>query len=341
MRQHVTTIAGDGVLLRPVRESDLEESVRVWTPELRHMYGGSLTAPAGPIEERREGKLRWLERVRRGEEGHCFAIETDGRYIGTAFLRASDEANQRGRYRIGIENPEYWGKGYGTEVTRLMLQYAFETLGLHRVDLRVAAYNTRAIRCYEKCGFQVEGVERDSFFVDGEWHDDWLMAVLKDEWERQASGEAGPADEVRIRSYTTSDYDAVFALWQAVGFAPDHRDSREALQHKLCYDRGPFLVAEQEDRVVGSAVASWDGRRAWVYRVAVTPTLQGRGIGRRLMTEVETRLRHVGAMSAALLINRRNELSIRFYQRLGYEAEEQVGFMMKMLDAGEERSDGH
>ena len=90
---------------------------------------------------------------------------------------------QSGRYRIGIENPGYWGRGYGTEVTRLALHYAFNTLQLHRVHLRVAAYNTRAIRCYQKCGFRVEGRERENFQVDGEWQDDVLMAVLRDEWE--------------------------------------------------------------------------------------------------------------------------------------------------------------
>ena len=61
----------------------------------------------------------------------------------------------------------------------------FETLGLHRVDVKVAAYNTRALRCYGKCGFGREGVERDSFFVDGQWHDDVLMAVLREERETE------------------------------------------------------------------------------------------------------------------------------------------------------------
>jgi len=64
-----------------------------------------------------------------------------------------------------------------------MLRYAFEDLGLHRIALWVAAYNTRARRCYEKCGFRVEGIARENFQVDGEWQDDVLMAVLKEEWE--------------------------------------------------------------------------------------------------------------------------------------------------------------
>ena len=179
MRQSVTAIRGQRVTLRPPQQGDAEESARVWTPELRHMYGGSLTAPGLATVESRE---RRFQRALQGEEGHFFCIEADGRYIGFAIIGGIDQANQRGRYRVGIENPDYWGRGFGTEVTRLMLRCAFRTIGLHRVDLRVAAYNKRAIRCYQKSGFRLEGVERDSFFVDGEWHDDLLMAALRDEW---------------------------------------------------------------------------------------------------------------------------------------------------------------
>jgi RimJ/RimL family protein N-acetyltransferase len=336
MQQEVTTIKGDTVLLRPLRESDLEESLRVWTPELRHMYGGSLTSPQRPTLA---DKRRSFERVQRGERGHVFAIEADGRYIGFANIEVTSEEDRRATYRIAIENPEYWGRGYGTEVTRLMLCYAFETLDLHRVTVRAAAYNTRAIRCYEKCGFRLEGIERDSFFVDDEWHDDWLMAALRDEWDDFQTERA--AGGLVVRSYRTSDYDAVLPLWQAVGFAPDYRDSREALRRKLYCDRGPFLAAEMDGRVVGTAMASWDGRRAWVYRVAVDPAHQGKGIGRRLMAELETRLERLGAQSAALLVSPQNQRAIQFYSRRGYTLYDDVGFMMRFIGRDEERADGH
>ncbi len=339
MQQEVTAIKGDAVLLRPLRESDLEESARVWTPELRHMYGGSLTAPAASLEARRSGKRRWFERVQRGEEGHCFAIEVGGRYIGFAALYSFDEISRSAHWRGGIENSECWGRGYGTEVVQLMLRYGFDTLGLHRISLRVASYNTRAIRCYEKCGFRLEGIERYSFLVDGEWHDDWLMAVLRDEWDDSQTQRA--EDGLVVRGYRTSDYDVVLALWQAVGFAPDYRDSRDALQRKLYCDRGPFLAAEMEGRVVGTAMASWDGRRAWVYRVAVDPAHQRKGIGRRLMTELEAKLERLGAQSAALLVSPQNERAIRFYSRRGYTLYEDVGFMMRFLGSAPEQSDGH
>ncbi|HUS81973.1 MAG TPA: GNAT family protein [Dehalococcoidia bacterium] len=180
MRQDVTKIQGERVLLRPFQEGDAEESARVWTPESTHMYGGSRRDAKRPSVA---GRRRDHEQVAASGEHH-FAIEADGRYIGWLGLRVND-AEQGASYRIGIENPEYWGRGYGTEVTRLVLRYAFDTLQLHRVHLRVAAYNVRACRCYEKAGFRVEGILRQSFQVDGEWQDDVMMAVLREEWEGQ------------------------------------------------------------------------------------------------------------------------------------------------------------
>jgi RimJ/RimL family protein N-acetyltransferase len=55
-------------------------------------------------------------------------------------------------------------------------------LGGERVNLRVLAFNSRAIRAYEKCGFVQEGVERESAFVNGRWHDDIMMSVLDHEF---------------------------------------------------------------------------------------------------------------------------------------------------------------
>jgi RimJ/RimL family protein N-acetyltransferase len=87
---------------------------------------------------------------------------------------------------IGIFDPELLGKGLGSESIRLVLKYAFEHLQLHRIGIRVLAYNTRAIRAYEKCGFVVEGREREAAFVNDAWHDDVMMGLLETEFLRQA-----------------------------------------------------------------------------------------------------------------------------------------------------------
>jgi RimJ/RimL family protein N-acetyltransferase len=65
---------------------------------------------------------------------------------------------------------------------RLMVNYGFKELNLHRIELDVFAFNTRAIRVYENIGFKREGLLRDTLFYDGEFHDTVLMSILEDDW---------------------------------------------------------------------------------------------------------------------------------------------------------------
>ena len=78
---------------------------------------------------------------------------------------------------------DHIGSGWGTDAQRTLLAFGFGTLGLERISLTVSASNARAIRSYEKVGFQREGVMRSSFRVAGERQDTVLMAILRDEWE--------------------------------------------------------------------------------------------------------------------------------------------------------------
>jgi len=84
---------------------------------------------------------------------------------------------------IGIGEPDYWGKGYGTDAMRLALRYAFTELNLHRVSLFVFAFNTRAIQSYYKAGFKLEGRMRGAMLRGGERHDIVAMGILREEWE--------------------------------------------------------------------------------------------------------------------------------------------------------------
>ena len=77
--------------------------------------------------------------------------------------------------------PQHMGRGYGFEATRLVPSYAFESLGLHRVDLRVLDFNERVIHLYRRCGFVTEGRERESCRINESWHDDIVMAILAHE----------------------------------------------------------------------------------------------------------------------------------------------------------------
>jgi len=83
---------------------------------------------------------------------------------------------------IGIGDKAYWGRGVGTEVMNILLRYVFTELNLHRLSLTVFEYNQRAIRLYEKCGFKIEGINREYHFRDGRRWDLVSMGILREEW---------------------------------------------------------------------------------------------------------------------------------------------------------------
>ncbi|MBP2019032.1 RimJ/RimL family protein N-acetyltransferase [Symbiobacterium terraclitae] len=177
----VPVLKGARVVLRPPREQDKQDRLACGrSAEYIRMVGGDhrRVAPLTP-----EQVDRWYERLL--AEPMERVIDLGGRCIGTARLNSLNEHERRARCAIGIFDPSAWGKGYGTEATNLVLQYAFETLRLHRVDLRVLACNHRAIACYEKCGFVREGVEREGALIAGRWESDVIMSILEQEYRQR------------------------------------------------------------------------------------------------------------------------------------------------------------
>jgi len=110
------------------------------------------------------------------------AIEdADGIHIGNAMYYNIDAIRREAEIGITIGERQFWSRGYGTDATRTILRFAFEEMNLHRVSLTVLDYNTRAQRCYEKCGFRIEGRARSLRYRDGRWCDEILMGILQDE----------------------------------------------------------------------------------------------------------------------------------------------------------------
>lgn len=115
-----------------------------------------------------------------------WAVEFKGKCIGQARLTIN-ESDKRARYAVGLFDISQLGKGLGTEITRLVLDYAFNTLHLHRVDLRMLEYNKRAIACYRKCGFIQEGVEREGALIEDKWETDVMMSILEQEYRKNVN----------------------------------------------------------------------------------------------------------------------------------------------------------
>ena len=104
------------------------------------------------------------------------------RLVGNCSFFDLDWRNRCCEIGIFIGDQEYWGRGYGTQVMRLMLKYGFNTLNLNRVYLRVYESNPRGIKCYEKAGFRHEGRLRQAIFQDGRYIDLLMMSVIRFEW---------------------------------------------------------------------------------------------------------------------------------------------------------------
>ena len=105
------------------------------------------------------------------------------RLIGTTGLHELDFRNRRAVFGLQIGELSEWGKGYGTEATRMAVDYAFGTLNLNRVELQVLENNTAGIRVYEKVGFRREGVLRQHIHVDGAYVNTLVMGILRSEWQ--------------------------------------------------------------------------------------------------------------------------------------------------------------
>ena len=116
------------------------------------------------------------------EVGLGIVVRETERFIGTAGLHRTDVRNRHTAFGISLGDKGAWGKGYGTETTRLLVKHAFETLNLNRVWLLVHEYNQRGIRAYEKAGFRVEGRLRQDTFREGRYWDTLVMGILRDEW---------------------------------------------------------------------------------------------------------------------------------------------------------------
>ncbi|MED1945285.1 MULTISPECIES: GNAT family N-acetyltransferase [Brevibacillus] len=104
------------------------------------------------------------------------------RPIGITSLIQIDLKNRNAECIIDIGEKEYWGKGYGGEALKLLLDYAFLEMNLHRVSLRVFSFNEKAIKLYERLGFKQEGISRQFLFREGKWHDIVHMGILQQEY---------------------------------------------------------------------------------------------------------------------------------------------------------------
>lgn len=174
---------GDLVSLAPLRREDVPTYTR-WFQDYEVQR---LLMPEVLVPFTSETEESWYESASRQNNGYTFGIRTlaDDKLIGNCSLFEISHKNRSAIFGIVLGEKDYWGKGYGTEATRLTVRFGFDELNLNRIQLEVYDFNPRARRAYEKAGFCHEGIRRKALFREGKYWDIEIMAILRDEWRSE------------------------------------------------------------------------------------------------------------------------------------------------------------
>ncbi|REK61960.1 MULTISPECIES: GNAT family N-acetyltransferase [Cohnella] len=173
-------LIGRKVMLREYRQEDLVP-IRRWVnnPEVVRYLSDIFLFPH--TLEDTQAYLQSKMEPREDNRGFVIADAATELFIGQINLDFIDWKNRYGKVGIVIGSPEHFGKGYGTEAMRLLIDFAFDELNLNRLELDVFDFNERARRCYAACGFKEEGRLRQRQFKNGRYADVILMGLLKSE----------------------------------------------------------------------------------------------------------------------------------------------------------------
>lgn len=176
----MSLLTGKKVHLTAIEDNDIREITR-WHQDVAFMrlYDGT------PAKPRTENEIRHeIQEIQRDNNAFIFGIRPLNSEALTGIIGLSGILWNHGTawLNIGIGREDQRGRGYGTEAMALMLNFAFQELNLHRVQLTVFAYNAGARAMYERLGFTQEGIYRQFLHRDGERHDMLLYGILRYEW---------------------------------------------------------------------------------------------------------------------------------------------------------------
>jgi RimJ/RimL family protein N-acetyltransferase len=169
-------LVGENIILRPLTLDDTDMIVH-WRNQpfiMENMINRAPFTPAGHEE--------WVRTmIGTGKVVQFIILEKEGgRPVGSTYFRDINYEYEKAEFGVFIGEKDAQGRGYGTESAKLMLDYGFETLRLHKIYLRLLAGNAPAEKSYEKAGFQREGYLKDEVKPAGEFIDIIMMAKIKD-----------------------------------------------------------------------------------------------------------------------------------------------------------------
>lgn len=169
---------GESVYLRALELDDIDRTY-LWhnDPALYDSLTGMFRYVSRAVEE------EWLHKAQAASTQQvnlAICLAANAQHIGNIYLRDIDWVARHAELHIFIYELQHRGRGYGREAVRMLLEYAFQQLGLYRVYLFVLSENALAIRSYQACGFLHEGTLRGHAFKGGQFKDVWIMGMCNE-----------------------------------------------------------------------------------------------------------------------------------------------------------------
>ena len=172
-------LRGPRIHLRAHRDEDYAPLSRWWNDPATLPLQQATTRPL-PETTMAERFRQWGANTAATETGFAVVRTDDDALIGQVGLKGAP-GSRSAEFAI-VLGPDYTSQGYGTEACRLMIDFGFGELGLHRIELRTQSYNSRALAAYRRAGFTEEGRRREIIFHNDGYSDEVIMSILEQEW---------------------------------------------------------------------------------------------------------------------------------------------------------------
>jgi ribosomal-protein-alanine N-acetyltransferase len=175
-------LIGERLYLRGIERKDLTGEYFQWLNDYevtRYLESGRFPNTVEAMEAYYRDKANSAH-----DAMFMIVLKEKDRPIGTIKLGSINWVHRTAEYGIMVGARDVWNQGYGTEAGRLLLDYAFRRLNLHKVFLGVTGDHEAAIRSYERLGFRQEGRLTEMVYVDGRYEDKVFMGVSREEFYR-------------------------------------------------------------------------------------------------------------------------------------------------------------
>jgi RimJ/RimL family protein N-acetyltransferase len=179
-QRQLPVLAGTTVVLRELRASDAQSLFAMLTTEEVSRF----ISPPPTTVDGFERFIAWTHRQRSAGLYVCFAVTVGDTAIGIFQLRQLEPGFGLAEWGFALAS-EFWGSGIFRDSASLVLAFAFDTLGVHRLEARASVRNGRGNGALRKIGAVQEGVLRKSFLRNGEYQDQALWAILADDWRER------------------------------------------------------------------------------------------------------------------------------------------------------------